>query len=65
MKKFSSVILKIMVLSMLIAQLALASDEFNAFGSYLTEPISLSICGLVILIFGFMKNGDSKEGRDL
>ncbi len=54
MFKFSSLI-KVAVLSALAAPLALANDS-TITDSALAEPIFLSICGVILLAFGMMKN---------
>lgn len=63
MKKFSFAILKVLVLVALVIPLAFASDAEIA-ESAIAEPLFLSLCGLILLVFGMMKskpeNTDSK-----
>jgi len=61
MKKFSFTILKVAVLVSLIIPLAFASDIELA-NSSISEPLFLSLCGVLLLIFGMMKS--QSEGKE-
>lgn len=58
MKKFSSLI-KVAVLSALAAPLAFAGDATIADSAF-AEPVYLSICGLILLAFGMLKDNKSQ-----
>ena len=61
MKKFTLVFLKLAVFFVLVAQLAFASDAEVAGSSY-SEPLYLTLCGLLLLIFGMLRS--RKEADD-
>lgn len=58
MKKLSSKV-KFIVLSSLIAPVALAANEGVSVSGY-AEPIYLSICGVILLAFGMLKDKKSE-----
>ncbi len=58
MKNFKALATKLAVLLSLAAPLALASDtQFSS--SSLAEPMILSICGVILIAFGLLK--DNRE----
>ena len=61
MKKLSSVLLKLAVFSALLAQLAFASDAEVATQSAISEPLYLSLCGLILLTFGLLKSRNEEK----
>ena len=54
MKKFTSLLIKVSVVSALVAPLAYAADSVVA-ESALAEPIYLSACGIILLVLGTLK----------
>lgn len=56
MKKFSAVLLKLVVFFALIAQMAFAFDVDMATQSSFEEPLYLTLCGLMLLTFGLIKS---------
>jgi hypothetical protein len=59
MKKFTSALIKIAVLSALSVPLAFAADAEA--GSSFAEPLYLSLCGLILLTFGMLKGRNEKD----
>jgi hypothetical protein len=54
MKKFTSLLIKVSVVSALVAPLAYAAESVVA-ESALAEPIYLSACGIILLVLGTLK----------
>jgi len=64
MKKFSFTILKVAVLLALAIPLAFASDV-QLSESAISEPLFLSLCGVLLLVFGMMKSKpEEKETKN-
>lgn len=62
MKKFTSVLVKLAVFFALIVQMAFASDVEPASSSF-AEPVYLTLCGVILLVFGMLKSRkDDKKG---
>jgi len=61
MKKFSFAILKVLVFTALVIPLAFASD-MELPNAAISEPLFLSLCGIILLVFGMMKS--KPEGSD-
>jgi len=61
MKKFSSLFIKVGIATALVVQLAFASDAPTS-DSALAEPLYLTLCGVILLVFGMLKN--QKDERD-
>ncbi len=60
MKIIKSALLKVVVFSALLAQLAFAADAEVANSSF-AEPLYLSLCGLILLAFGMLKNRSEEQ----
>lgn len=60
MKKFSSVCIKLAVFFALLVQMAFASDAEPATSSF-AEPIYLTLCGVILLVFGMLKSRKSEK----
>ena len=61
MKKFVSKCIKVGLVTGLLAQLAFAAEAEIA-NSSLAEPLYLSLCGVMLLAFGMLKN--QKDEKD-
>lgn len=55
MKTLRSVLIKVVIFSAFLAQLAFASDS-SFISSVFAEPVYLTICGVILLAFGLTKN---------
>jgi hypothetical protein len=60
MKKFTSIFVKVSVFSALIAPVAFAAESVVS-GSAWAEPIYLSLCGVILVVFGTMKNNAKED----